>query len=204
MKLTKHINLIITVIALLAAVFIFEQHLGKKNDADIPQNKALPAAQESLPAIGKAMPAENGPKVGHLAPSFTIRSEDGTAYTVGGPRDKAVLLNFWASWCDPCQKEAPELNKIAEKYRDTLDIYGINVTSYDYKANAERFVKKYKLAFPVMFDLKGEVYAKYYGTVFPTNVLIDRSGVVSEIILGGLTAEEMDQKLKKLVRVQNE
>ncbi|AIQ12405.1 redoxin [Paenibacillus durus] len=165
-------------------------------------NDAPPAEQAILPADGKTLPTESGPKAGLLAPSFTIQGENGTVYAVGGARDKAVLLNFWASWCDPCRAEAPELNKIAEKYKDTLDIYGINVTSYDYKANADRFVKKYKLIFPVMFDLKGEAYAKYNGAVFPTNVLIDRSGVISEIILGGLTAEQLDVKLEKLMQQQ--
>ncbi|MFD1776295.1 TlpA family protein disulfide reductase [Paenibacillus rhizophilus] len=200
MKIANRRNLIIAVIALIAASVTLSQHLGKKNETALQQNEGLPAARETLPALGMALPTESGPKVGLLAPSFTIQGEDGTAYAVGGARNKAVLLNFWASWCDPCQKEAPELNKIAEKYKGTLDIYGINVTSYDYKANAQRFVKKYNLAFPVMFDLKGEAYAKYNGTVFPTNVLIDRNGVVAEIILGGLTAEQMDEKLKKLVQ----
>lgn len=105
------------------------------------------------------------------------------------------MLNFWASWCDPCQQEAPELNKLAMKYSDVLDIYGINVTSQDYKPNAERFVKKYMLAFPVMYDLKGQIFDKYNGAVFPTNVLIDKKGVISEIILGVLTAEELEQKI---------
>ncbi|BCG58719.1 TlpA family protein disulfide reductase [Paenibacillus sp. URB8-2] len=201
MKIANRRNLMIAVIALIvASVTMMSLHLGKKNETAFQQKEALPATQVTLPAIATALPTESGPKVGLLAPSFTIQGEDGTTYAVGGARNKAVLLNFWASWCDPCQKEAPELNKIAEKYKGTLDIYGINVTSYDYKANAQRFVKKYNLAFPVMFDLKGEAYAKYNGTVFPTNVLIDRNGVVAEIILGGLTAEQMDEKLKKLVQ----
>ncbi|MFF2018186.1 TlpA family protein disulfide reductase [Paenibacillus sp. NPDC058177] len=144
------------------------------------------------------LPTESGPRAGLLAPALTLQGSDGSTYQVGGKTEKAVLLNFWASWCDPCQQEAPELNVIAAKYKDTLDIYGINVTSHDYKPNAERFVKKFKLTFPVIYDQKGEAFAKYNGAVFPTNVLIDKNGVISEIILGILTPEELEAKITAL------
>ncbi|MDT3426914.1 thiol-disulfide isomerase/thioredoxin [Paenibacillus forsythiae] len=200
MKMANHRNLAIAILALAAVSAIVLRQLEDKTETVQHPNATHPAEQAILPANGQTPPFESGAKAGLLAPSFTIQGENGVSYSVGGARDKAVLLNFWASWCDPCQAEAPELNQIAEKYKDTLDIYGINVTSYDYKANAERFVKKHKLVFPVMFDLKGEVYAKYNGSVFPTNVLIDRRGVISEIILGGLTAEQLDGKLEKLMQ----
>jgi thiol-disulfide isomerase/thioredoxin len=143
----------------------------------------------------QAAEPETGAYAGMRAPSFALQGAGDTLYEVGGPRDKAVMLNFWASWCDPCQQEAPELNKIALKYKNVLDIYGVNVTSQDYKPNAERFVKKYMLAFPVMYDLKGRIFDKYNGAVFPTNVLIDKNGVISEIILGILTPEELEKKI---------
>ncbi|WP_410511802.1 TlpA disulfide reductase family protein [Paenibacillus sp. BR2-3] len=142
--------------------------------------------------------AESGVKAGLLAPSFTLQGEGNTTFSVGGPRDKAVLVNFWASWCEPCQLEAPELNEMAKKYKDVLDIYGVNVTSHDYKPNAERFIKKYNLTFPAMFDLKGEVFAKYNGVVFPTNVFIDKNGVISDVVLGVLSPEELEEKIKAL------
>lgn len=137
---------------------------------------------------------ETGPYAGMKAPAFALQEGD-SRYEIGGPREKAVILNFWASWCDPCREEAPELNRLALKYSDVLDVYGINVTSQDYKPNAERFVKKYMLAFPVMYDLKGQIFDKYNGAVFPTNVLIDKNGVISEIILGVLSAEELENKI---------
>ncbi|NQX48058.1 TlpA family protein disulfide reductase [Paenibacillus tritici] len=148
-------------------------------------------------AVAVMQPAaepETGAYAGMKAPSFTLQEGD-KQYVVDGARDKAVILNFWASWCDPCKQEAPELNKLAMKYSNVLDVYGINVTSQDYKPNAERFVKKYMLTFPVMYDLKGQIFDKYNGAVFPTNVLIDKNGVISEIILGVLSAEELEKKI---------
>ncbi|MBT2293003.1 TlpA family protein disulfide reductase [Paenibacillus albidus] len=146
----------------------------------------------------QATPVSAGPGAGKPAPAFTLAGNDNNNYTVDGPRDKAVILNFWASWCDPCRQEAPELNRMADKYKDVLDVYGINVTSEDYKPNAERFIKKYKLTFPVMFDLKGEVFAKYNGAVFPTNVFIDKNGVITEIVLGVLSPEDLEKKIISL------
>lgn len=150
---------------------------------------------ESVPVVQQTTKLESGAGAGLLAPSFTLQGNDSTVYDVGGPREKALMLNFWASWCEPCQLEAPELNAMAVKYKNVLDIYGINVTSQDYKPNAERFIKKYMLSFPVMFDLKGKVFDKYNGAVFPTNVLIDKNGVITEIILGVLTPEELEKKI---------
>ncbi|KHF37403.1 Thiol-disulfide oxidoreductase ResA [Paenibacillus sp. P1XP2] len=119
---------------------------------------------------------------------------------MGGTRDKAILLNFWASWCEPCKQEAPELNAIAEKYKDSLAVYGVNVTKYDTKKNAQKFVDKYGVQFPVMFDLKADIYEKQYkGVVFPTNVLIDKRGVVQEVVLGILPQKDLEKKVKKLI-----
>lgn len=153
---------------------------------------------EAVAAIQQSAEMESGPRAGLAAPSFSLQGTGGSNYEVGGPREKALLLNFWASWCEPCQLEAPELNALSLKYKDVLDIYGVNVTSQDYKPNAERFIRKYMLAFPVMFDVKGEVFDKYNGAVFPTNVLIDRNGTISEVILGVLSTEELEKKIEKL------
>ncbi len=148
----------------------------------------------------KPMPTETGPEAGLLAPAFTAQGLDGKEYHVGGTRDKAILLNFWASWCEPCKQEAPELNAIAEKYKDSLAVYGVNVTKYDTKKNAQKFVDKYGVQFPVMFDLKADIYEKQYkGVVFPTNVLIDKRGVVQEVVLGILPQKDLEKKVKKLI-----
>lgn len=153
--------------------------------------KSEPKAVAVLQQTGEP---ETGASAGLKAPPFTVQEGD-KQYGVDGAREKPVILNFWASWCDPCRQEAPELNKLAMKYSKVLDVYGINVTSQDYKPNAERFVKKYMLTFPVMYDLKGQIFDKYNGAVFPTNVLIDKNGIISEIILGVLSAEELEKKI---------
>ncbi|MGF7045784.1 thiol-disulfide isomerase/thioredoxin [Paenibacillus sp. DS2015] len=148
----------------------------------------------------QALPTEIGAEAGKLAPPFSLAGLDGNTYEAGGEQEKAILLNFWASWCDPCKEEAPELKNIADEYKEDLIIYGVNVTKYDNKKNANKFVEKYQLNFPVMLDLKGTVYDQYKGMVFPTNVLIDKHGVIQEVILGTVTAKELEKKVKRLIK----
>ncbi|MCT2194178.1 TlpA disulfide reductase family protein [Paenibacillus sp. FSL K6-2441] len=146
-----------------------------------------------------AMAAEGAPKPGTAAPTFALTGLDGKTYEVGGKRDKVLLLNFWASWCDPCKEEAPELKALSEKYKDSLDIYAVNVTLYDNLDEAKAFVKKYGYTFPVLLDEKEELYRKYNGIAFPTNVLIDEQGVIRDVIVGVISPEELEAKIKSLI-----
>lgn len=146
------------------------------------------------------IPTETGAKAGLLAPSFELKGlENKETYKVGGTREKALLLNFWASWCDPCKMEAASLNMLAKNYKDELDVYGVNVTKYDTVKEAKQFVDTFKLQFPILTDEDGAVYDLYKGMAFPTNVLIDKNGVIQEIILGILTEEELEKKVQALV-----
>lgn len=137
-----------------------------------------------------AMAAAGAPKPGTPSPFFSLMGLDGKQYDVGGKRDKPLLLNFWASWCDPCKEEAPELVKLADKYKDSLDVYGVNVTFYDKLDDAKAFVKNYGYTFPVLLDEKEEVYSRFNGVAFPTNVLIDENGIIQDVILGVISPEE--------------
>lgn len=145
------------------------------------------------------MPTETGPKAGLLAPAFSLQAMDGKTYSVGGAKEKAIFVSFWASWCEPCKQEAPALNTLAAKYKDKLDLYGVNVTTYDKIRDAKAFVDEYKLTFPILLDEDGTAYAQYNGLAFPTNVLIDSRGVVQEIILGILPEKELERKIKELI-----
>ncbi|MGP0587758.1 TlpA family protein disulfide reductase [Paenibacillus timonensis] len=153
---------------------------------------------EKEPSLS-AMAAEGAPKPGTAAPAFSLPGLDGKTYEVGGKRNKVLLLNFWASWCDPCKEEAPELKALAEKYKDSLDIYAINVTLYDKLDEAKAFVKEYGYTFPVLLDEKEEAYRMFNGIAFPTNVLIDEQGVIRDVIVGVIPPEELEAKIKNLI-----
>lgn len=180
-------NLIILAIILFAAAAVIYNEAGDRIEAVFNPEQPLPT--------------ETGAKAGLLAPSFSAQGLDGKTYSVGGARDKALLINFWASWCDPCKQEAPELVKFAAQYAEDLDIYGINVTKYDNEKKARAFVEDFGLNYPIMLDRKGKIFeTTYKGKVFPTNVLIDRNGVIREIILGAPNPKDLEKQIKKLIR----
>ena len=178
-------NFVIMVLILAAAAAVIYNQTGKV----IPSFTAA-----------KPLPTEKGAKAGLLAPDFTLKGLDGQTYSGGGSRDKVLLINFWASWCDPCKQEAPELAKLIEKYPDDFEVYGINVTKYDQESKARDFVKEYGLEYPIMLDPEASVFEEIYkGQVFPTNVLIDRNGVIQEIILGAPEPEYLEKTVRKWI-----
>lgn len=143
------------------------------------------------------VPVEEAARAGFLAPSFTLQGIDGETYTVGGSRDKALLLNVWASWCGPCKLEAPDLVELAELYHDQLDVYALNATNDDSKDQALQFVDEYGLSFPVLWDQPDSVVELYGVLGYPTSFIIDKQGVVREVIQGVLPRDELERRIKK-------
>ncbi|MFB5760503.1 TlpA family protein disulfide reductase [Paenibacillus medicaginis] len=148
-----------------------------------------PAAAETAPVMAQE---------GATAPVSSLKGLDGRTYTVGEGNGKIQLLNFWASWCDPCRIEAPLLNELSAKYRTKLDVYGINVTKYDRQEDVRKFAKSLGLAYPILLDKSGEVFDVYRGAAFPTSVLIDENGKVREVLLGVYSKTELEEKIRKL------
>jgi cytochrome c biogenesis protein CcmG, thiol:disulfide interchange protein DsbE len=142
--------------------------------------------------IGEA-PAE-GLQAGQQAPEMTIDLGNGSTYQLedldGKPvrladlRGKVVWLNFFASWCPPCQQETPILRTLSNTYRDRgLEIVGISVqetTAADVKAYAER----YRLPYTIGFDGSGNVLREYRVFALPTQFFIDTNGVIQQVVSG--------------------
>jgi len=145
-----------------------------------------------------ALPTEQAPQANFLAPAFTLTGLDGKEYTIGGPRDKPLFVNFWASWCGPCAEEAPDLVNVYKKYEGQFDLYAVNVTPGDKMDNIKKFVDQYKYPFPVLLDKKGENAETYRVVAIPTSFLIDKNGVIREVI-HVLSPRELDKKIANLI-----
>ncbi len=135
-----------------------------------------------------------GLRPGSLAPELAVPLQDGGTFQLtdldGHPirladlRGKVVWLNFWASWCPPCQHETPVLRDLSERYRDRgLEIVGISVqetTPTDIAAYAER----YQLHYTIGFDASGDVFHTYRVYALPTQFFIGTDGIVRQVVNG--------------------
>jgi len=124
------------------------------------------------------------------APAFTLdRLDRDGQLAVADLRGKAVVVNFWASWCIPCRDEAPVLQKTYERYRDQgLVVLGVDVN--DFRQDARRFMKRYGLSYPVVYDGKGSTVGRWGVRGFPETFFVDRTGkLVGERIEGAVDIE---------------
>lgn len=136
------------------------------------------------------------------APDFTLERLDGAGGTLSLDelRGKPLVVNFWASWCVPCKDEAPVLQETYERYRDQgLVVVGID--AQDFRADARRFVKRFGLTYPIVYDGKGSTLGKWGVTGFPETFFVDRAGnLVGERISGAVDIERNRDRFDEGIR----
>lgn len=137
------------------------------------------------------------PKAGFQAAHFKLPDLDDALHEVGGKGDKLIFVNFWASWCGPCELEAPDLQLLHQNYGDKMTLYGVNATEYDKERSARQFVEDHGFTFPVLMDREGDVTKRYKVNTFPTSFIIDSDGVIRERINGVITYEEWERLINK-------
>ena len=109
------------------------------------------------------------------APEFRLANRAGGEMSLSGLKGQVVMINFWASWCGPCRQEFPALDQIYSKYKPMgFQMIAINVESE--KADAERFLGKTPVSFPILFDPDTKVSGNYGVNAMPTTFLVDREG----------------------------
>ncbi len=138
-----------------------------------------------------------GVRPGQMAPELQVQRPDGTTSALmdlrGQPvrladlRGKAVWLNFWASWCPPCQSETPVLRNVADRYANHgLVVIGISVQESS-AANVAAYAAKYQLDYRIAADVTGEIYRLYHPPGLPTSIFIGPEGAVHSFVLAPLS-----------------
>jgi cytochrome c biogenesis protein CcmG, thiol:disulfide interchange protein DsbE len=108
------------------------------------------------------------------APGFELPLLDGRGtIDLGDLKGRPVVLNFWASWCEPCKAEAPRLQAAAARYPE-LVVVGVN--SQDFEGDARKFVSRYGVTYRNVHDRSGAVLKKFGATGFPETWFVDREG----------------------------
>ena len=151
-------------------------------------------------AAGLADPA-TAAAAAQPAPDFTLPSAAGPNLRLQEQRGRVVMLNFWATWCGPCKREMPQLNRLYTKYRASgFVLMGVNVD--EDPQNALGVSSKLGLQFPVVFDSAKRVSRLYDLSTMPSTVLIDRDGLMRYIHRGYKDGVEdtYDQQIAELLR----
>ena len=124
-----------------------------------------------------------------VAPDFTLRTTDGPNLRLQEQRGRVVMVNFWATWCGPCRKEMPQLNRLYEKYRSSgFVLLGVNVD--EDTRNAVAVATKLGVKFPVLLDTDKKTSQAYDLNAMPSTVLIDRDGRVRHVHRGYVDGTE--------------
>lgn len=160
-------------------------------------------ALAALLAVLLSAPIAQALKSGQRAINFTLRDVHGKTVKLSALKGKVVLLDFWASWCAPCKKELPALDKLAAGYRGQ-DVVILTVNIDKNKANATKFLKKAKIKhLRVVLNPDGSVAGQYNLPTMPTSFVIDKRGIVRFVHDGYKPGDErkfkkeIDQLLKK-------
>ncbi|WP_240795432.1 thiol-disulfide oxidoreductase ResA [Aquibacillus halophilus] len=137
--------------------------------------------------------------VGDQAPNFELKQMNGDkqSLTLDELKGKGVMLNFWATYCKPCEEEMPYMEALYPEYKDK-DVEIVAVSLDATELVIDRFIDKYELSFPVLHDNKGQVLNRYNIGPLPTTFFINEDGIVVEKVAGALTLDRLDGYLKQI------
>lgn len=148
-----------------------------------------------------AATAPKYPLEGRTAPDITaplLNGAPGQMFHLTALKGKPVVVNFWASWCDPCTEEMPRLQTAYQTYqRQGVEFLGIAI--FDSSDNARPFLQKYGVTYPAVLDSAGATTVDYGIASPPFTVFIGRDGKVVSKVAGGVSKEQLDSNIQALL-----
>ena len=136
------------------------------------------------------------------APRVTLEKLDGSGtMSLAGLRGKVVVLNFWASWCDPCKDEAPLLEQISVQYRNR-GVVVLGIDSQDATSDGQKFAARYGLTYPLLHTAGSDLSHNWGVTSYPETFLLDRAGRVVHHFPGEVSGNDLNGALKSLLGPQ--
>ncbi|MBA2615603.1 MAG: TlpA family protein disulfide reductase [Actinobacteria bacterium] len=164
---------VVASLVVLLAVEVFSDSKGRNLVSAVRRGETPPAPSLELPAL-----------------------EGDKRISLASYRGKAVVLNFWASWCEPCKKETPMLQEAYERYRgEGLVVLGVN--AQDFRTDARRFAERYEVTYPLVHDGPGATREAWGLTGFPETWWIDRQGRLVAYVQGQFSARELERNIER-------
>jgi peroxiredoxin len=149
------------------------------------------------PSMAGAEPRQNAaPAIGAAAVAFDLKTLDGEPLRLEKFKGRALIMNFFASWCDPCREEMPLINTLASR-ANAKGYAVLGIAVQDRRASVIEFAKEMKTVFTLALDLDSKVQRAYRVFGPPATFFLDADGVLRDFVLGPLTAERAGEAFKK-------
>lgn len=128
------------------------------------------------------------PYTGPALPPFTLTDLQGRTHSLSDYRGQVVVVNFWATWCLPCVKEMPSMQRLKDRLADRpFTILAVNMAESE--GDIETFLYKIKVDFPILMDKEGDVRKAWHVFAFPTSFVLDAEGNIRYALFGALEWE---------------
>ena len=159
----------------------------------------LAALLIAMPVSGNGQAAANQQTDNQQAPGFVLKDIKGRHARLSDYNGKVLLINFWATWCAPCQAEMPALVELQKEYQARgLQIIGVTYPPENRSA-VRKVMRRLKLNYPVLFGTRLMTDAYGIGDVLPVTIVVDRNGRIRDRILGMLEPDEFKEKVAPLL-----
>jgi len=206
----KRNTIVLSVVLFILAIFAWAGWANWKYRQQAAEKRLASAAKGELVADASGnVPQYVSPLKGKPAPNFTLQDLSGKKVSLADFKGKALLINFWATWCGPCKVETPWLVELRNQYAAKgFEVLGISAEGDDLqpgdkegwakdKAAIAKFVKEEKMPYPVLIN--GDSISKPYGGIdaMPTSFYVDRSGNVVNVQLGLTSKDDMEANIRK-------
>ena len=148
------------------------------------------------------------PGIGDRAPDFKLQNLSGDTVTLSSLAGRAVILNFWATWCPPCRREMPLLDQIQKKYGNK----GLTVVGLDVDEPLElvrSYISSVNVSYPIWvdaprgtrgYDRTQAIFSRFGGVGFPSTIFIDRAGIIQKIYIGELSQGFLQYQTENILR----
>ena len=182
----KNVAILAFAVVVIAAMLYIGSNIARKRQAEARRTGSLAPGQV----------------IGRVAPDFSLKTLDGKTLTLSDLRGKAVVLNFWATWCPPCKVELPWFVDLQKQYGPQgLQVVGISEDEGS-KDKVAQFVKEMGVNYTIAVD--DNSVSEKYGDVedLPTTFYIDRNGKITQFAMGLVDRDEIEQKMKAALAVK--
>jgi len=137
-------------------------------------------------------------KIGDDAPNFTLIDMQGDKHSLEEYKGQGVFLNFWGTWCKPCEREFPIIDRYYTEYKEKgIQVLAINIAESDFVV--QNYIDRKGLTFPVLIDKNKSVMEAYNINPLPTTILINSEGKIEKIITGEMKEQDIKNYMELIL-----